>query len=124
MSVYPSLTEAIAAGLFHPGCTHTLHAYIPGLTRAFESTENPEGYQERQAQRVMERAMRRWKRKQVLAASIGDTETEQFAQRNIARWQKRMRTFLDETGRMRQSGREVIFAQSRSQNQDLTVSNV
>ena len=33
---YPTLAEAQGSGLFHANCTHSVSAYIPGLTRAPE----------------------------------------------------------------------------------------
>ena len=60
---YPSLAEAEAEGLFHPNCTHSIGAYIPGVTQP-KSTRNAAAYQARQEQRRLERGVRKWKRRQ------------------------------------------------------------
>src|SRR5690606_5493901 len=66
---YPTLAEAQGSGLFHANCTHSLSAYIPGLTRAPERRRlaNPEGYEKRQRQRYNERQIRKWKRREAAA---------------------------------------------------------
>lgn len=108
-SLYPPLQTAIGAGLFHPGCTHTLGAYIPGLTRPFDSTENPEGYAQRQEQRAMERQIRKWKRKAVAAQAVGDDTTARFARGKARAWGEKLQEFVDSTGRRRAPHRESLM---------------
>lgn len=57
-----SVADATGAGLFHPNCTHTIGAYIPGVTRPLTNTANPEGYAAQQQQRGLERRLRAAKR--------------------------------------------------------------
>src|SRR5690606_37576968 len=54
---YPTLAEAQGSGLFHPSCTHSVSAYIPGLTERPKRAQlaNPGGYEIRQQQRYNER---------------------------------------------------------------------
>jgi predicted Ser/Thr protein kinase len=72
-----SVAEAIAAGLMHPNCRHTLGAYLPGLTRAPTNTEDPEGDAARQKLRYLEREQRRWKLRE--AGALDDRERAKAA---------------------------------------------
>lgn len=66
---HTSLETAIAAGLFHPNCKHTLTGYVEGLT-VIEDPPNrmkPEQYEYTQVMRSNERQIRRWKRRLVVA---------------------------------------------------------
>lgn len=56
-----SLSEAIAGGLFHPNCRHSVSAYLPGLTKAPKDTADPDGDRARQQLRYLERETRKWK---------------------------------------------------------------
>lgn len=102
---YPTVAEARAGGLWHPGCGHTINAYIPGRTEIPKGTEDPRGYEERQKQRYIERQIRRWKRRE--AAAITEEE-RRFAKAKVREWQARMRKFIEETDRRRKYERESI----------------
>jgi hypothetical protein len=102
---YPTVADATAAGLFHPCCTHTLGAYIPGLTRPMQGTENPQGYEERQQQRYNERMIRRWKRREAVAITDKD---KALSTAKVREWQARQREFIEATGRKRLYYREQI----------------
>lgn len=55
-----SVSEAIAAGLLHPSCRHTLNAYLPGATRDIPTAgDGAEVYRAEQIQRRLEREARR-----------------------------------------------------------------
>lgn len=58
-----SVAEAVAAGLLHPNCRHSLSAYLPGLTRVPPegSTADPEGNKARERLRDLERQVRKAK---------------------------------------------------------------
>jgi hypothetical protein len=107
-SYYPSIQEATAAGLFHPGCTHRVNAYIPGLTREMEGTENPKGYEERQKQRDMERTIRQYKRRKVAAQAVSDTQRAREAQEKIDAWTDALEAYIKEKDRTRRRDREGI----------------
>jgi hypothetical protein len=62
-----SVTEAVAAGLMHPNCRHSLSAYLPGVTRIPTRTEDPEGDEARQKLRALERKVRKEKLKAAAA---------------------------------------------------------
>lgn len=102
---YPSVATATAAGLFHPRCTHTLGAFIPGLTTVRTDTANPAGYEQRQEQRSNERMIRQWKRREAVAIT---PEAQQQAHAKVRAWQKTQRDFTAETGRRRHSQREQV----------------
>src|SRR5690606_23109994 len=106
---YPTLAEAQGSWLFHANCTHSLSAYIPGLTRAPERRRlaNPEGYETRQQQRYNERMIRKWKRRE--AAALTDEERERAA-RKVGEWQAIQRRNIAMSGSdfKRDYGRESI----------------
>lgn len=105
----PSVASARAAGLFHPNCSHSLGAYVEGLTRRFRSTANPLGEAERARQRELERQIRMWKRRQVAAAEL-DPDAAATAARYVQARQAELRTFIEDTGRRRDYAREGLGA--------------
>lgn len=100
-----SVAEARAAGLFHANCSHSLGAYIEGLTRPMTDTPNPQGYEERQQQRYIERQIRKWKRREAVA--LTDDERKR-ARAKVRAWQARQREFVADTDRRRPYDREQI----------------
>lgn len=100
-----SINDAIQAGLFHPNCTHRLTVFIEGATKPFTNTANPDGYEQRQQQRHIERQIRKWKRRQAVAL---DDQAKAAATAKVRQWQAGMRSFIDDTGRRRQYQREQI----------------
>lgn len=103
---YPALDTAIAEGLFHPNCGHSLGAYIPGLTEKPTKEQVGKGdFEEAQEQRKLERDIRRWKQRQAVA--ITDEEKKKAASK-VREKQAKLREFLDDTGRKRQRDRESV----------------
>ena len=102
---HPSVSEAIAAGLFHPNCSHNLYLYTEGLTRPMQNTANPQGYANRQRQRANERQIRRWKRRE--AAAITDRDSA-LSHAKVREWQAKQRELISRTGRLREYGREQV----------------
>lgn len=100
---YPTVGAATSAGLFHANCRHALGAYIPGVTRRFENTADPEGDRARQEQRRLERGIRQWKRREAVALDDVAATRARAKQRE---WQARLRTHVDETGGKRLRYRE------------------
>jgi len=104
---YPSLDEAVNAGLFHPNCAHDISAYIPGLSPALEVRVDPAeqklidqyGYSEaqriaykaQQQQRYIERQIRSWKRRELTAL---DDVTKAKAHRKVLDWQHAIRNHV------------------------------
>jgi hypothetical protein len=94
-----SLAEAHAAGLFHPNCTHTVTAWIEGLTRLRQADANPSGYADRQRQRELERRVRESKRRINAAEAIGDPTVVGYNRRLLARRSDDLRRFIRTAGR-------------------------
>lgn len=98
-----SLAEATAAGLFHTYCGHRLNTYLEGITPPLGKTEDPDGYEEKQQQRSLERNIRKWKKRQAVAIT---PEAQQQADAKVKEWKDAMTTFIDDTGRVRKRQRE------------------
>lgn len=104
---YPSMQEAIAAGLFHPRCLHNIGAYYEGMTTITGSVR-PErdstwGYQGRENQRYIERAIRRWKRRYDVAE---DQDNRITAYNKIHEWEIQAQLNADEYEIPRKKSRE------------------
>lgn len=58
-----SVAEAVAAGLMHPNCRHSLSAFIPGVSKpaSVTTSADPKGDEARQKLRDLERKVRRSK---------------------------------------------------------------
>lgn len=102
---YPSMADARSGGLFHPNCTHRTGLYTPGLTRPLDNVANPDGYEDRQKQRQIERQIRHWKRRE--AAALDDNERDK-AGAKVREWQATMREFVAEKDRRRRYDREQV----------------
>jgi len=104
-----TIAEATAEGLFHPRCRHTVVAYVPGVTEIPAphewNADDQRRYDESQTQRRLEREIRAAKREEAAAFT---PEMRSQAQFNVRRAQARMRGFIDQTGRVRNSRRESL----------------
>ncbi|MBE0430103.1 MAG: phage capsid protein, partial [Thermoleophilia bacterium] len=105
---YPSVSEAEAAGLFHPNCRHDVRPYIKGLTKPHKGTADPEGYKEREKQRYHERQVREKKRQVASAKEFGDSALLSRRQTQLAGAQQRLTGFVNEHDRKRLRYREQI----------------
>jgi len=56
-----SVVEAVAEGLLHPNCRHSISGYLPGITKIPTNTEDPDGDEARQKLRALERKVRKEK---------------------------------------------------------------
>ncbi|MCE5200830.1 MAG: phage minor capsid protein [Armatimonadota bacterium] len=88
---YPSLQTAIDAGLKHPSCRHTIGLYIEGVTRPHDVPYDPEAYKARQQQRLNERQIRRWKRREAVAIT---PEEKKKAHVKVQQWQAAQREHI------------------------------
>lgn len=102
-----ALADAQAAGLFHPGCTHSTAAFVPGLTRPMHDTANPDGAAARQELRRLERGVRGWKRRAAVAITDQDRRR---ADAKVREWQARIRVHTGATEAKRQRHREQLGA--------------
>lgn len=102
---YPSVATATAEGLLHANCRHSLTAYIPGLTRPFTHTADPEGDRARQEQRRLERGVRHWKRRELVAI---DGHAARVAHQRRLAWEGRLARHVQANDLMRLRYREVV----------------
>lgn len=106
---YPSLQQAMDAGLFHPNCCDILQVYIPGKSDldagmgGFTDDVSAARYAASQRQRALERECRRWKRIQA-AALI--PEEERTAKAHVDLLQHRLRALTGEYDLPRRYDRE------------------
>jgi len=95
---YPLLSTAVAGGLFHPNCRHTLTAWIEGTSQRPEPLDGAqvrETARLEQKQRRMEANVRRWKR---LAGGTMEPRKAQEYRRHLQAAQKDLRGFLEAHG--------------------------
>jgi len=100
-----TVAEAVAAGLLHPNCRHSLSAYLPGVTRIPTHTADPEGDEARQHLRYLERQVRKWKRRDEGALT---PQARRQARVRVRDYQARIRAHVAATGLHRQRQRERI----------------
>lgn len=100
-----TLPQATADGLFHPGCRHSVSAYLPGVTKAPRATADPEGDAARQRLRYLERQVRAAKRQE--AAALDDAAAAR-ARARVRELQGRIREHVATTSAKRQPAREQI----------------
>lgn len=86
-----SVVEAVAAGLMHPNCRHSLSAYLPGVTRPPTNTADPAGDKARQQLRALERKVRKAK---LQAAAALDPAAARVAQARVRELQAQIREHL------------------------------
>jgi hypothetical protein len=104
--VAATITEATAAGLFHPNCKHTLVAYLTGRTvlRASTWTDADEAqYQATQRLRALERNVRAAKAQHANALTPAD---QAAAFRRIRQNQSAIRDHVAQNGLVRRPDRE------------------
>jgi DNA-binding transcriptional ArsR family regulator len=87
-----TVNEAVAAGLMHPNCRHSLSAYLPGVTKAPTNTEDPEGDKARQQLRALERKVRAAK---LQAAAALDPAARKVFEAKVRALQKQIRDHID-----------------------------
>jgi len=102
-----------AAGLFGINCGHHPIPIVPGFSYPQEyeeqtKAENDKEYRQSQEQRQYERNIREAKREREIAAATGDKEAEKAAAKRVTEEQKKMRSFIEQTGRARRYDRERI----------------
>ena len=104
---YPLLSEAMAAGLFHPNCRHGSGTYFEGISNVpepFNQSEVEAKYEKEQEQRYNERKIREWKRK---ANGSMDEGNRRKAEEKVKYWQGRQRQLISDNDWLRRKyGRE------------------
>lgn len=104
---YASVADAREGGLWHPRCRHMIVTWdIDQLERfTFETRHLPGTYEQEQRQRGIERHIRDWKRRELVAL---DDVAAQQARRKVRQWQRVLREHLAATGLQRSRMRERV----------------
>lgn len=110
VDVFGSLQEARRKGLFHPQCRHTMSAYLPGVTRTFGVTADPQGDRDRQKLRRLERDTRALRR---LEEAALDEKAAKEVRSAIRAKQAQIRQHVANTSAKRQPERERITGNFR-----------
>jgi hypothetical protein len=105
VTVLTSLRAARAAGLYHPNCRHSHGIYIPGRTRSFGETADPQGDRDRQKLRYLERCVRAAKREELVAI---DKNGKAIARARVKAYQAKIREHTSTTTAKRQPHREQL----------------
>ena len=102
---FPLLSSAIAGGLFHPNCRHSISLWRDGdpLPETLDNSETEHRYKLEQQQRELERAIRKAKRK---VEGFTDPENIAMAKAQLKEKQKQLREFIDKTNA--EEGKEVL----------------
>lgn len=111
VSVDGTLQQATGAGLFHPGCRHSVSLFLPGATmRPTGPTADPQGDRDRQRLRALERRVRAAKRQELVALTPAD---KALARARVRRGQAEIRDHVAKTGILRVSAREQLVLPKR-----------
>lgn len=103
-----SLDTARSAGWGHPNCRCSVSAYIPGASRVPAREKfDLAGYTDQQQQRVNERKIREWKRREELAIT---PEEQAKSASKVKEWQQKQRDLMRSNPDLkRQPSREQLF---------------
>lgn len=94
---FPLLSSAIEHGLFHPNCRHSINLFIDGVTELPEPMDNTDierRYKAEQAQRALEREVRKAKRK--VEGSLDPADVKK-AKDELRKAQKNVRDHINKT---------------------------
>jgi hypothetical protein len=105
VDVVDTVAGAVAKGLMHPNCRHSLAAYLPGVTRVPTHTQDPQGDEDRQRLRELERRLRKAKLRE---AALVDPGARQAAAGRVRAIQAQIREHVMTTSAKRQPQREQI----------------
>ncbi len=112
---YPALASTSigeADGLFGINCRHVKYAFVEGVSikrpSKIDQAENERVYKESQAQRKLERDIRKAKQEMNMMDAMGDVEGVNMARQKLLGRQANMRTFINQTGRTRRRNREQL----------------
>jgi len=98
-------------GIVGINCKHFFTIWYGPLKKdVFEFTykENEEQYNKLQEQRYLEKGIKSWKRRQVVAKQIEDQEGYEKASKKVKEWQDRLRIFAEDNKLRRDYSREHI----------------
>ena len=107
-TVTATIEDAMAAGLFHPNCKHTLTAYLPGFTvlKPNQWTADDEAkYRDTQKLRALERTVRQARQVQAAALTPADRAA---SGRDVRAAQANVKAFVNQSGLTRRARREQL----------------
>ena len=99
---YPSLTEAEDEGVFHPRCIHGITTYYPGISHEPKGSFRNEprevqpptqAYTARSRQRYMERQIRKYKDRLIVAQTA---QQKMMARNKIREWRNALNELIDQ----------------------------
>ncbi|RLV56052.1 capsid protein [Aeromicrobium phragmitis] len=102
-----TLDAARSAGLFHPGCRHSVSLFIQGVTKRPTDTADAASQHDREHLRSRERQVRKWKRREAVA--LDDAAREQ-ARAKVRHYQAQIREHVASSSAKRQRHREQLGA--------------
>ncbi len=98
---YPLLSDAIAGGLFHPNCRHTMSTFFEGINEEYmpmNTTEIYENSKLEEKQRYMERNIRKYKR---LELGSLDTENKKRYGQLKEKWENQLHKLVKDNKQLR-----------------------
>lgn len=105
--VTATLEEAEANGYHHVNCAHVDTAYIPGMPVPEPPEVDPDDYEQSQRQRAIERHIRHWKKRELVAVT---PQASAKAKAKTKAWQAAQRQHVKAHGHLRRNySREKIF---------------
>lgn len=106
-TVAGTVSQARAAGLFHPNCRHRTVLFLPGITEPLKDTADPDGDRLRQQQRYKERRIRTLKRRANTAKTL-DPDAARKANGQLRAAQAEFKQWREANGRKDLSYRTSI----------------
>lgn len=115
ITVEGSVASARAGGWNHPNCRCTLTPVFPGLSLPVnDSTYDPQAEKNREKLRYLERRVREFKSRALVAEAMGDDVSAAFWRSQARAEQARIRDWVEQTGQVRKPYREQLsFATGR-----------
>lgn len=99
--------EALEHGWKHPNCRHTETAFIPGMAMPEAPEYDPAEYEAQQRQRAIERSVRHWKKRELVAVT---PQAEAKAKAKVRAWQAAQRRHVKAHEHLRRNySRERVF---------------
>lgn len=114
---YITTGYGLVDGLGGVNCRHLFWAFFPGISKIpkklVDDGENSRVYELLQRQRAYERAVRKWKKRQVVADEISDVKDFDKATDKIKEYQQLLRNLINENPELRRDySREQIAQQT------------
>lgn len=113
--LYPALSSTSIGeidGLFGINCGHRKYPFVHGRSKKtyqpYDKELNDRVYKESQQQRKLERDIRKAKKDAAMMKALQDEDAIKLANTKVRERQRKMREFIDDTGRTRRPGRERI----------------